>query len=346
MKKYIFLPLIAMLLANTSCSDMEEVVINQGSVYYYQAAQTTNKFAMDGVSIAMKLAIFLEELEEQGVDFPEGETSLEADIYNSIGSFIYKCGNDEYNKMQLLFGNDNTEATNYSEYYHVSIYRDIDDKYIITYGGTEEDDTEGLFTSARYDKTYRNGSYVVDTKGVKLRESDADHKWSIKLDTDDTSGDYLSMLHAFTSDSYDAKVESYIYSMSLYYDSVEARFVYEGSTYMREYNTYDDNGLWVATGNLTIVGYDAATTALTLTNTQDKEYQLNIVTSKGVTLAGSSLTHYSTEPLILKIWESPHYYLGGVEVVYPTSNPSDIATITSYDTGTQKVTYNGTTETL
>ncbi|MFI3289647.1 MAG: hypothetical protein SNH55_06050 [Rikenellaceae bacterium] len=323
--KRLFLYLVALTsLLATSCSLFSsDETSDYGHVYkgivMYSSVQATNNLAMDGVNVAMRLALLLNEMEDVGLEFDS--TSDSEPDWSLLGNITY--GGLPYNKKEFLFGNSN----------NAKISKD-GDKYYIEYG------YNGSHTAGAYDMEYRIGTYCVDTSGVTdILDSSSSSRWSVTI-----SGEQMT----FSASKNDAHaiylcsgVNAQVWSTS------DGEFAYSVSNltalYRDESEDEDDWDYcdWSTEGTVSIPYY----TAFTVGDTINTDFNLSVVDAGGVAVTLDIYAYNTSSPIIYNFLSGANLKYGGVENVEymksSTSLPSSTVLIETASNGLQTFYYNG-----
>ena len=116
--------MLALSLAFTGCSDkFDDGGYSQvyPGITIYNDGRLTASLAADGVSVAMRLAILMEEMKIAGVTL---EVNGAEPNWDDLGTFKFGFDNMKYGKKEFIFGDDD----------YASITRPADGNYNIEYG--------------------------------------------------------------------------------------------------------------------------------------------------------------------------------------------------------------------
>ncbi len=285
----------------TGCMDDDEdeyyVAVTPG-ITLFDSASVTNEIALDGVSIAMRLALLFNEIEqyetETGETFEIGTESQSEPDWNLLGTIEFGTSTDDtsslypatYYRKNLLFGASDV----------VKIWRSSDSgTYYVKYGKTINGSE--YHTQAQYDDYYyRRGTYVIKTNGAaKLEEATAATAWSIT-----TEGGEMEFSTWYDSTSeYSCDYSSA--SVTLYYGAIEDNddgkgFIYDIANISPAYVSSTSATDWSMAGYINLVDFMESSEVFDLDDTINKRYELDIY-AKGTPIAVPSMTYYTIDPI-------------------------------------------------
>ncbi len=308
----------------TSCNMFSsDETSDYGHVYkgivMYSSVQATNNLAMDGVNVAMRLALLLNEMSDVGLEFDA--TSESEPDWSLLGNITY--GGLSYNKKEFLFGSS----------LNAKISKD-GDKYYIEYG------YNGLHTSGSYDTAYRVGTYCIDTSGaIDIVDSSSSSKWSVAISSEQMT------FSVSKNDSHAVYLCSGVDSQL--WGTSEGEFAYSVSNltvlYRDESEDEDDWEYcdWSTEGTLLIPYY----TAFTVGDTINTDFNLNIVDAGGVAVTLDIYDYNTSSPIIYNFLSGANLKYGGVENIEymksSTSLPSKTVLIETAANGLQTFYYDG-----
>lgn len=289
-------------------SDYEKVY--NGLVMYFVVEQTNTK-AMDGVNVAMRLAILLNEMESAGVEF-DGDQEPD---WSELGDVRY--GGLDYNKKFFLFGSQNG----------VSISKD-DDLYTIEYGTTS-----GSHSAGTGDMCYRLGEFEIDTSNNSniLNSSESD-PWTLKISSDSIS--YASVKNSAIPYFECAEADTKLWYIG------DGEFGYSVSNAAVIYVYYDDDpedynySNWSISGTFTIDNFSA----LSVEDTIATDFMMNAVAS-GSSVSGDIYAYITTSPVIYNFLSGANLKYGGFEKV--TLSDGRYVEVETASTGIQTIYYQG-----
>ncbi len=311
----------------TSCSMFEgEEKSDYENIYYgltiYSTVEEINNYAMDGVNVAMRLALLLNEMEAAGLTF---DSESEPD-WNQLGTIRY--GGFDYNKKVFLFGNSTD----------VNISKSGDD-YFVEYG------TEGgLHTAGAYDNAYRIGEYRINTSGNNnIMNSSEDSHWSVSVNCDTIS-------YSKTKNAVLARYQCSNANSELWHTK-DGTFEYAVSDVAVLYNDGDFNddnsddgyedSAWSNSGTISIDDF----VAFTMSDTIGAKFGVTIDAAGGVALTSDEYSYTTSSPIIYHFLSGANLKYGGVENVHfiGTSNVLDSydVTVETASNGLQTIFYNG-----
>lgn len=322
MKRLFLYLLVALSTLVTSCSifSSDDTTDYEGvynGIVVYSNVAITNNLAMDGVNVAMRLAILLSEMEAVGLEF-EGD---EEPDWTLIGEFKY--GSLYYNKKSFLMGNTSD----------VSISKD-GNKYYVEYGAN------GLHTAGSYDTNYRIGTYCIDTAGNSdLLNSSSSSRWSVSIVDDEMTCaatkndlDYMFVCsNKLGVELWSTGYGEFSYSVT---DSVAQYFEVD-------YDDDDDDeyiGDWWCEGTITIPSFSS----LTVEETFNSEFNLTI-DGGGLAITQDTYSYVTLSPIIYNFLSCANKKFGGVEFIESLTSSTHDVTITTASTGVQTYNYNGYT---
>ncbi len=281
------------LLNITSCSEETNVYEEWSQVYpgvdIYNRVITTNRIATDGVGVALKLAVLLEQAQLENITLTNG-----SDIaWSSMQNFTLPYNEVEYNLKEFLFGEDQKSSIVKSG----DIYR--------VYFGVDSTFTSGY----ALDKLYRSGCYQIDTKGINLIETDSSNVWSITLATDNG-------MQFAESEQSSASIQSKSLNSAIWHDD-NGVFSYYSTDYQAAYIIEDATySLWNTYGSLKCDNF----TDLTTDNILDtKLYHTVDSSTQGITLTGKDITYatggvnYDVTPFVYQPFVTLLYVIEGLE---------------------------------
>lgn len=292
-------------------------------VAIYNDALISRVLATDGASMALRLAVLLEEL-----DMPVGEgfESSEPD-YDTLLD-VYTVDGTDFDRRELLIGS--TEE--------VTISRD-GNIYTITYCN---DSFTTKHISADFDFCRRKGSFVIDTNGVELMDTDSSNAW--KVEFKDQDGETAVMTYA-TSYSYEygGDVEASYTTCSIYKDG--NNFNVTGSINAC-YMGYDEYYTYYVSGYITI---GDSLSDLTIENTIGTSSTVYLSTNSNnyhTTISGLDIQYTTTTPLVYSPTSYGIYSIAGVEwAKYDNASSagyaSNTVTVTSNSNASRLINYNG-----
>lgn len=292
-------------------------------VYYglrmYHRVVITNDIAMDGVNVAMRLAILLNEMEAAGLEF---EADGGEPDWSQLGDVT--VSGLSYNKKIFLFGNSSD----------VQIEKD-GDKYYIVYGAN------GLHTSGYKDMAYRIGTFCVDTSNTPdLSDSSSSERWSVSLESDIVS--YSASKNDVWSE-YETKgwsIDLWCSGFGEFDYSVENVQIYTVDEDDREADDADKSYCnWSCEGTFTVPYF----TALTIEDTFKEDFYLNIDSAGGTAYSLDTYEYYTSSPLIYNFLQGANLKYGGIEEVQLIGGSLDCKTTTveTASNGLQTIYYNG-----
>lgn len=292
-------------------------------VYYglrmYLRVELTNNYAMDGVNVAMRLAILLSEMENAGLEFREdgGEPD-----WTQLGDVT--VSGLSYNKKVFLFGSSTD----------VQIAKSGDNYYIM-YGAN------GLHTAGYKDTAYRIGKYCVNTAGnTNISDSSSSSKWSVYLMSDMVSfaaskNDVWSVYECkgWSGEIWNNGSGELAYSVSdvgIYIVDEDDREAADSD------KTYCN---WGCEGTISIPNV----TNLTIEDTMYEDVYLDITSAGGTAYTLDTYEYYTSSPLVYNFNKGANLKYGGVEELQMIggSLSCKTATIESASDGLQTIYYNG-----
>lgn len=302
-------------------SDYEKVY--NGLVMYF-AVEQTNTRAMDGVNVAMRLAILLNEMESAGIAF-DGDSEPD---WSALGDIRY--GGLNYNKKFFLFGSQKG----------VSISKD-GDNYLVKYG-TES----GSHTAGTGDMCYRLGDFMINDGGnSNILQSSESKPWIISVNSDVIS--YSSFKNEavpyFECSNADAKLwyegdGEFGYSVA----NAELSYVLEDDNKDEEENEsddfvdYDDTVVsdWSIDGTFSIENF----AALTIEDTISTDF-LQSSEASGTAISGDDYEYETSSPIIYNFLSGANLKYGGVEEI--TLLAGNYVMVETASDGIQTVNYQG-----
>ncbi len=324
MKNRLFLYLMALMsMFSTSCfifssDDTTEYGRVYNGIVMYASVEATNNYAMDGVNVAMRLALLLNEMEDVGLEF---SATGEAPDWSLVGNVTY--GGLSYNKKTFLFGNSSSST----------ISKD-GDKYYVEYGAS------GMHTAGAYDTAYRIGTYCVDTSGVTdIIDSNSSSKWSVTIDGDLMTYAYQKNdVHAlYLCRSVDAQVWS----------TGEGEFAYsvENSSILHKNEDEDEDDWdysdWSTEGTVSIPYY----TAFTVGDTIGTDFNMSVDDASGIAITLDTYSYNTSSPIVYNFLSGANLKYGGVENVDLLKSSSSLSSYTvkveTAANGLQTFYYNG-----
>lgn len=282
--------------------------------------EQTNKYAYDGLNVAVRLAILLNEMQSVGLEFVG---SSEPD-WSELGDVVYL--GLPYNKKTFLFGNTSS----------VSISKD-GDKYYIKYGTSN-----GQHTAGYGDVTYRIGTYCIDTSGhPNIFDSDASSKWSVSIDGD-------SMTYALNKNSTLVTFEALTLDLDLWGTSYNS-FDYTIPNYAVELiideddDDYDEDTQYISDWSLSGSVEIPELTGLSIEDTYKTNFEMSAA-GNGTVVAQDDYDYYTSSPLIYNFLAGANYKYGGIEEIEylgTSSLSSNFVTVDILSNGIQVIYYNG-----
>ncbi len=305
MKKFLCILSIAALTL-MSCSDLTDSYDDGGysdvyaGILIFDVASATNTLALDGAGVALRLAMILEEMESQGIEVVEGSEQS----WDELSDFEFGYNSTDYNLKEFLFGDEEQLVITKSG-----------DEYEIAYCGPS---STNYYGRALFDSYYRNGSYLVDTKGLSLDETDSENAWEVSLSGSD-------MNYGSISSAEDYAIASSI-AVSVWYQG-EGCFVMENALFEASYAALTSVTTdWYSKAELTISDY----VSLESDDLDDVTFSYNIITGTGGTaLSGLTMTYstggnlFSEDPLTYKPSEAAYTTISGTEEIELTGTYSE-----------------------
>ncbi len=302
-----------------------------GLTMYYDA-WTTRVFATDGVTIAMKLAIILDEIEDAGLSFDQGDEEPDWDQLPT-----YTINSRTYDIRTMVLGYKSLVTLE-----HVVGDPDSGVYKITFYSSSTDDEDTGATTDAVFDNVQRVGgsvgaTFTIDTKGLRLDESTAGNPWEITFGEADeeamryTAGDY------YVSATYNRTL---IYSLGNGEFNLTCTF--QGYYYGTSPST-TGGYKYVLTGSLGISDF----TDFMVKNTFDRNFTMDLATdntdSNRTTLKGNVVHYETSTPLVFSPSTNGFFSIEGVEYIYDLDMDytAQEATVTSKSDGSRTIKYNG-----
>ncbi|MFR9650435.1 MAG: hypothetical protein SNG35_00220 [Rikenellaceae bacterium] len=333
MKRYFLAAIMAASVAMTGCSDEFDdggySDVYEGVVIYNEA-MISRVFATDGASMAMRLAILMEELDAKGLSFTSG-SSIEPD-YTQLP--VYTSNGTDFDRRELLIG-DTDEVT---------ITRD-ENIYTVTYYNPS-------FTtkhiSADFDFCRRKGGFEIDTNGIDLIDTSSSTPWTITFAGEDGESAVMTYATSYTYE-YGGDVEAMATSCKIYKDqNTNGRFIVEGSINAC-YMSYSDYYPFKVTGYITLGDFVDGYTDLTVENTIGVSSTVYLTTSSSDshdTISGLAVQYTTTTPLVYSPTNFGVYSISGVEWAKYDSAASagyasNTVTVTSNADASRIINYNG-----
>ncbi len=338
-KSLLALLLLISSLSMTSCwnndSGLDEnyIAVYDGIVLYV-GATNTNDIALDAVSIAMRLGVLLNEIEEHNSDPANVDnqvvipTSADGNVpmWSRLGKFNY--GGYSYYPSEILLGKFSSEGEPMSDDNQdgeVKIWRDGEGSttYYIKYGVTYDGDD--IHTQAWFDNLYRRGTFVIETQGVMLDKSDLSTAWTV-------SADGGEILYSTASDGVDTSnyvnnnTNAMIYHGVIDEDDQTEGFYYSitsASPCIFDSSAYVD-GNWDMNGTLELVDFDFATDSFNLEDTEELRFELSINAS-GQPIAVPAMTFKTTSPIEYRPMDLGYYMFNTAIEIKLTNTSSDYA---------------------
>ncbi|MFI3305989.1 MAG: hypothetical protein R3Y68_05700 [Rikenellaceae bacterium] len=301
MKRLTSLFAVLISLFSSSCQDIEvdQNALNYQYVYYgivlHANASQANTYAMDGVNVAVRLGILLDEVAKAGYELADGTDTFKSYTTQDDEGYDVEVTptwsdlpkyEDKYELRQVLIGDPN----------YTTITRD-GDSYTIAY----KRGTSG-YSGGFYDANYRWGSYVVDTKGVLLSASDSSVAWKISSVDDLYLGSQSSLVYkTICTNSWAALYHNgdgcIMFSHSATFDSGDANYD-EGT-----WDVYDE-------ASITFAEYDDAEEYFSLSNIAENNIEYRFL-GGGETMYGETMDYETTTPLIYNYSETPYGPVSG-----------------------------------
>ncbi len=378
MKRYFLLILAAVvaLASQSSCNKTDETYKDvYPGITLYTYGWLSSEVALDGVSVAMRLGLLLNEIEEYNAEnstdpiaFTDGAqigSEYEPDWSKLGDSFEYKLEDEDdedetvdYNanvKEFLLGYSDQVYIQKSGTVYTLTFGGDvyIDDLDSSYYGTTIED----AHVSAIFDNMMRNGSFVIDTKGVMLEETDENTQWTIysKLGlTYANTGDPAKAIYKCENIGGTDGSKYTLYKSST--SSVDLVFNYAIADVRPNYNSTTNSTEWNMEGSVTLNNYDTSK-GFTVENTYNNYYLLDIY-GTGTPLVSTNTTSSTVAGMIFETTSPIKYkpstkglftkYSCEIETSIPESlisstYPYNIAYMTFYGDGDWTMEYGDTT---
>lgn len=327
----------------SGCWDNDTLDEDYISVYpgltLYVGATNTNEIALDGVSIGMRLGLLINEIEQSGEDLTITTTEGEEPAWDALGS--YSFSSVSVNRKKLLLGDDD----------EVAIWRDATDEniYYIKYGKT--DDGLDYHTQAWFDNLYRRGTFMIDTKGIKLEETTIENPWAINAATGAitySSGSSVLYTANYTCD-YSSATEIYfgiLDETADEEDQVKGLFYSITAIAPSIYDSSDSDAYWTMNGSVEIVDYDVETDTFNIENTHDKRYYLDIY-GTGTPMGVPSMTFTTNTPIEMRPETTGFIKYNSYMTIKLTSTSSEYDATSVYveirNDGGMNVEYNGVT---
>ncbi len=298
----LFAVLIATVASSCKKIEVDQNAINypyvQSGILLYNISDTANKYAMDGVSVAIRFGVLLDELAKEGFTLKEGETDkFETTTDDNDTEFtpswddVPTFSDAEYDIRKFLIGD-----TRYTK-----ITRGSGEKsgvYTITYEKKSD-----LFVGGYFDINYRFGSYVIDTKNVRLGETTIDNSWKIS-----TIADEEVELGKSTSKEGDAICKGY--SSNLYHAGNGCISFDLNTTFNSgEKDAEDANwGIFDENATLTFKGYD---NGFALEDIMEKNIEFTFF-GGGDTMGGDTIDYKTIEPVVFNYSKTIYGEIDGV----------------------------------
>ncbi len=321
MKRFI-ISLMATLSATifVGCSDlwMDNYDPTYDTVYpgivIYEYASAANNFAVDGVSVAMRLAVLLEELDAAGMEMAEGGTDTlvssedgSSKSWSDLDRFEY--WEAQVDKRAFLFGDSRDISISRGEGEAAGVYTIFYDK----------DDTSG-HVSASLDINDRSGAYVIDTKGKLLSQT------SLISDGWEVSSSEENPVQLGYAGEQEIGAEFVYYESKIWY-SGSGTFKFSLITTL---NTRTDGaedvdwGVYDESCSITFEDY----VNLLIENLSECDMSITMATA-GTTLSGYEMKFVTVDPVVYNYYASPYNSISAkIEATAEATTLSEAKTVT------------------